>query len=105
MAVERTLLPIIQKMLLCVPLRPDRPFSLSLSRPHLRLPRVSGESTTFFSIYARSMLFLTSLHSREQRYNDRYDYSRLVANVGRRFVAKLQLERKFFLINSNSIQI
>lgn len=98
MAVERTLLSIVQKMLLRVPLRPDRPLSLSLPRPHLRLPRVSGESTTFFSIYARSM-FLTSLHNTtEQRYNDRYDYSRLVANVGRRFVAKLQLGREIFYL-------
>lgn len=97
-AIERTLLSIVQKMLLRVPLRPDRPFSLSLPRPHLRLPRVSGESTTFFSIYARSMLFLTSLHNNEQRYNDRYDYSRLVANVGRRFVAKLQFGREFFFL-------
>lgn len=67
-AVERSLLPIVQKMLLRVPLRPHRPVSLSLPRSHLRLPRVSGESTTFFSIYARSMLFLTSLHNTtEQR--------------------------------------
>lgn len=98
-AVERALLSIVQKMLLRVPLRPDRSLSLSLPRPHLRLPRVSGESTTFFSIYARSMLFLTSLHNTtEQRYNDRYDYSRLVANVGRRFVAKLQLGREIFYL-------
>lgn len=48
MAPERPLLPLVQGMLLRVPLRSHRPFARPLPGLHLRLPRVSGESTTLF---------------------------------------------------------
>lgn len=49
-AAERPLLPVVQGLLLRVPLGPRRTFARPLLRFHLRLPGVSGESTTFFSI-------------------------------------------------------